>query len=171
MFHRLLPAASITDRWSQGHYRKLTKLLLTKSGVTVSGLPLWISATTFFDLSGKGSIELGNECVVSHGVRILTHDFSLDRAAERHLGRRDDNLEYVRRSFVRIGAHAFIGMNSIILPGVTVGDGAIVGAGSVVTKDVPDDVVVAGNPAKVITTTREYLDRKIDDFVLVPRRR
>lgn len=48
---------------------------------------------------------------------------------------------------------AWIGFNSIILKGVTIGEGAIVGAGSVVTKDVPDFAVVAGNPAKIIKYT------------------
>lgn len=56
---------------------------------------------------------------------------------------------------VRIGKCAFIGTNSIILPGVTVGEFAVVGAGSVVTKDVPAFTVVAGNPARVIKKVDE----------------
>ena len=50
----------------------------------------------------------------------------------------------------RIGADCFIGGRSMIMPGITIGDGCIVGAGSVVTKDVPPRSIVAGNPAKVI---------------------
>ena len=49
-----------------------------------------------------------------------------------------------------IGKNCFIAPNSIILPGISIGDQVIVGAGSVVTKDVPNNVVVAGNPAKII---------------------
>lgn len=52
---------------------------------------------------------------------------------------------------IKVNAGASIGGNSIILPGVTVGKNALVGAGSVVTKDVPDNAVVAGNPAKILS--------------------
>ena len=54
---------------------------------------------------------------------------------------------------------AYIGSGSIILPGVTIGKGALVAAGSVVTKSVPDNTVVAGNPARIISTTSEYIAR------------
>lgn len=56
----------------------------------------------------------------------------------------------VKKAKIKIKNKAWIGFNSIILKGVTVGEGAIVGAGSVVTKDVPDWTIVAGNPAKII---------------------
>lgn len=51
---------------------------------------------------------------------------------------------------VKIGKNVWIGSNSTILPGVTIGDNAIIGAGSVVTKDIPADMIAVGNPAKVI---------------------
>jgi acetyltransferase-like isoleucine patch superfamily enzyme len=54
---------------------------------------------------------------------------------------------------VRIKRNAYIGMGTIILPGITVGERAIVGAGSVVTRDVPDDAVVGGNPARLLKST------------------
>jgi acetyltransferase-like isoleucine patch superfamily enzyme len=60
------------------------------------------------------------------------------------------NWNVVKSSPILIKSNAWIGMNCIILKGVTIGEGAIVGAGSVVTKDVPDWTVVGGNPAKVI---------------------
>lgn len=53
---------------------------------------------------------------------------------------------------VHIGKNAWIGAGATILPGVTVGDNAVVGAASVVTKDVPPDTILAGNPAKLIKT-------------------
>lgn len=56
---------------------------------------------------------------------------------------------YVRRP-VKIGRDVWIGTHSVVLPGVTVGDGAVIGAGSIVTKDIPPYTVVAGNPAKII---------------------
>ena len=62
------------------------------------------------------------------------------------------NWDVVNSKPIKICDDAWIGMNCIILKGVTIGEGAIVGAGSVVTKDVPAWTVVAGNPAKVVKT-------------------
>lgn len=56
---------------------------------------------------------------------------------------------------VKIGRNVWIGSNSTILPGVTVGDNAVIGAGSVVTKDIPENTVFAGNPAKFIKNIGE----------------
>ena len=68
---------------------------------------------------------------------------------------------WVRRihTHTHIGNQCFIGMNSIILPGVKIGNNVIVGAGAVVTKDIPSNTIVAGNPAKVLKEniiTRKY---------------
>lgn len=67
-------------------------------------------------------------------------------------GNRDEKTVTVVKP-VKIKSKAYIGMGSIILPGVTVGEKAVVGAGSVVTKDVPDGAVVGGNPAKPLKST------------------
>ncbi len=80
-------------------------------------------------------IYIGEGTRVLNGAMILTHDACRDLIAD-----------------TVIGKHCVIGVRSIILPGVKVGDSVIVGAGSVVTKDVPENTVVAGNPAKVIKT-------------------
>lgn len=61
-----------------------------------------------------------------------------------------------------IGNNSFIGAGSIILPGVTIGDNCIVAAGSIVTKSLGNNVVIGGNPAKIISTIDEYKD-KISD--------
>lgn len=70
------------------------------------------------------------------------------------------NWNVVDSKPILIKSNAWIGMNCIILKGVTIGEGAIVGAGSVVTKDVPEWTVVGGNPAKVIKILPENLRRK-----------
>lgn len=58
-----------------------------------------------------------------------------------------------------VGENSFVGANSIIMPGVHIGKSCVIGAGSVVTKDIPDGVVAAGVPAKVICTTEAYAEK------------
>jgi len=89
-------------------------------------------------------IVIGDDFQCGPGVQILTPEHPLD-AVERKAG-----LESARP--IRIGDDVWLGGGAIVLAGVTIGDRAIVGAGAVVTKDVPPDVVVAGNPARVIKT-------------------
>lgn len=60
---------------------------------------------------------------------------------------------------ITIGNYVYIGANAVILPGVTIGDNSLIAAGSIVTKSVPSNVVMAGNPAKVICTIDEYYAR------------
>ena len=72
-------------------------------------------------------------------VQLIAHDASM----KRHLG-------YTLIGKITIGNKVFIGAGSIILPGATIGDNSVIAAGSVVTKDVPENVVVGGNPAKII---------------------
>lgn len=57
---------------------------------------------------------------------------------------------------VKIGSNVYIGTNSLIMPGVTVGDNVLIAAGSVVTHSVPDNVVIGGNPAHIICTFDDY---------------
>lgn len=89
-------------------------------------------------------VEIGDRVTITSRVRIITHDGSTA------LVRNEKGDRYQRYARVKIGSDVFIGVNSIILPGVTIGSRVVVAAGSVVTKDIPDGVVVGGNPAKVI---------------------
>jgi len=93
-------------------------------------------------------ISIGDYSVITNGTKILVHDAS---------SRLRIGMTYVAP--VNIGKRVFIGYYSIILPGVSIGDDAIIGAGSVVTKDVEKGTVVAGVPAKIISST-EALDKK-----------
>jgi maltose O-acetyltransferase len=92
-------------------------------------------------------VSIGDDCVLSQDVLILAHDAS----TEKHLG-------YNKISKVTIGCRTYIGARAIILPGVNIGDDVIIGAGSVVTHDIPNNSVAVGNPARVIKSTSEYIE-------------
>lgn len=101
-------------------------------------------------------ISIGNNVTLAPRVHILAHDASTKRA-----------LGYTKIGLVTIGDNVFIGAGSIILPGVTIGSDSIIGAGSVVTKDIPEGVVAAGSPARIIKTVGEYYaveGRKLEDL-------
>jgi acetyltransferase-like isoleucine patch superfamily enzyme len=93
------------------------------------------------------SIRIGDHCLLAGGVRISDQDGHPLDAEARRAGQTTPRDE-VRP--VVIGNDVWIGARAVVLKGVTVGDRAVVGMGSVVTKDVPADCVVAGNPARVV---------------------
>ena len=91
-------------------------------------------------------IEIGDDFINAPGAKILTHDASL--------------LLFNRKIRVQktiIGNKVFLGLNSIVMPGVRIGNRVIVGAGAIVTRDIPDNSVVGGNPARVICSVDEYI--------------
>jgi maltose O-acetyltransferase len=112
------------------------------------GAGVFVGGRTVLDPDFPFLISIGDEAVIGPETMILAHDAS----TRRHIG-------YSRVARVAIGRRAFVGARVIVLPGVTIGDDAIVGAGSVVRRDVAPGTVVAGNPARVIGTTTEYLAR------------
>ena len=135
----------------------------SSEGKITIGNHSFIGSSTFIS---RSSITIGNNVTIAWGSTIYDHDsHSLD-----YMERRKDiddeladlrskqnmiahkNWDVVKNKPIKICDDAWIGMNCIILKGVTIGEGAIVGAGSVVTKDVPAWTVVAGNPAKVVKT-------------------
>ena len=112
-----------------------------------------MSLSAKFDLTYPAGIHVSAYSYVAFDARILSHDMTR-------------NL----RVHTRIGQNCFIGGRSLILPGVTVGDSCIVGAGSVVTRDVPPNSIVAGNPARVIYTDAHLLSYGRIDPRNPPRR-
>jgi maltose O-acetyltransferase len=112
------------------------------------GRDVYVAPGTIIDPDFCWLVEIGDETTLGPGVRILAHDAS----TKRHLG-------FSRVGRVEIGRRVFVGADSIVLPGVTIGEDAIVGAGSVVRRDVPAGVVVAGNPAVLVGNTSDYVER------------
>lgn len=122
------------------------------SGVVSIGDRSYIGAS---HLVCHSSICIGEDSIISWGVTVVDHDSHSIRWEERsrdvtdwHLGSKD--WTHVPVAPVKIGNRVWIGFNAIVLKGVTIGDGAVIGAGSVVTHDVPPGAIVAGNPARVI---------------------
>ena len=128
-------------------------------GMQFGGPPNYIAASAHFDGSDYSKIELGEGVTVSSNVRFLTHDWSLytiGRAAgvrfEKPVG---------RHLPIRIGAFSFIGLNSVLLPGVQLGRGCLVGSGTVVRGSFPDFSLVIGNPGIRIGSSLEYLTERL----------
>lgn len=105
------------------------------------GRNVWISFAVSGNcyIQGINGIEIGDDTIFAPGVKIISanhdaDDFSVHKAAPP----------------VRIGRRCWIGTNAVVLPGVEIGDNMVVGAGSVVTQSFGANLVVAGNPARVI---------------------
>ena len=95
-------------------------------------------------------IHIGSNTLVGSHTLILSHE---------HVKRDPDNprLPWVTHTF--IGRNCFIGVRSTILPGVRIGDEVVIGAGTIVTKDVPSNSVVVGNPGRIVRTGIRLNDR------------
>lgn len=100
---------------------------------------------------GGGGIHIKSGACIGPKVTILTENHNYDSSDLRKIPFDDVMI----KKNVIIGEYVWIGYGAIILPGVTVGEGAVVAAGSVVTKDIPPCAVVGGNPAKVIKYRNE----------------
>lgn len=93
-------------------------------------------------------ITIGDNVTLAPRVHILAHDASTKGF-----------LNYTKIGRVNIGNNVFIGAESVVLPNVNIGDNVVIGANSTVTKNIPSNTVYAGNPAKFICTTEEYIEK------------
>lgn len=135
-------------------FERLYYYFLQLYGLYIFRKRVWIFG--FFKVGIRKNIKIGNLCKINSGVFIQGYnDITIgDRVG---LSARvmlldsglDNNREHFD-SFIHIKNNVWIGAGSIILPGVTIGENSVVGAGSVVTKDIPPNVIYAGNPAKFI---------------------
>src|SRR5699024_7545758 len=106
--------------------------------------------------SDPNRIRLHNNIQIASGVTFINHDiigFMLNRA--------DPSFKYSNsRGCIEVMDNVSIGSNAIIMPNVRIGSNVVVGAGSIVTKDTPSGVVVAGVPAKIIGSFDDFLDKR-----------
>ncbi len=106
-------------------------------------------------------VKIGDNCMLAPNVSIYTAGHPI------HPDTRNAGFEYGKE--VSIGNNVWIGGNSIVCPGVHIGNNVVIGAGSVVTKDIPDNVIAAGNPCRVIRKINDddrrklFHNEKIDD--------
>ncbi|MCG0277457.1 MAG: acyltransferase [Thermanaeromonas sp.] len=115
-------------------FLKVKNLLLRLVGIKVAPSAS-VGLMAMFDILRPDLISIGENTIIGYNATILTHEF-LPR-------------EY-RLGEVEIGSWVLVGANATILPGVKIGDGAVVAAGAVVTRDVPSGALVAGVPARVV---------------------
>lgn len=114
--------------------------------------------TTLVD---DGEIVIGDDCMIGPGCNLATSVHPISPRLRRH------KLQYNKP--IHIGNNVWFGANVTVLPGITVGDNAIVGAGSVVTKDVPANAIVAGNPARLIRMITEEDDYTYEKGKKIPQ--
>ena len=119
-----------------------------------------VYANTNLTLVDDGHIYIGNKVMFGQNVTVATANHPIDAEL------RDKGYQYNKD--VHIGDNTWICAGVIIVPGVTIGKNVVIGAGSIVTKDIPDNVVAAGNPCKVLREVSErdriyfYKDEKVD---------
>jgi galactoside O-acetyltransferase len=111
----------------------------------------WTHVSMFVSIHGRGRVRLGDFVNLAAGARLIAgvDSFAGDALVGAPV---PDAYRNVHRGTIEVEEHAFVGANAVVLPDVTIGEGAVVGAGSVVNKDVAPWTVVAGAPARVIRT-------------------
>lgn len=130
-----------------GLYQR-TIIVARYGGKIEIGEHVGISGSTIYSWD---SVKIGNYTRIGANCKIIDNDFHPTELEYRHKGL---NKEYTRRKPIVIGNDCFIGANSIILKGTKLGNNVIVGAGSVVHGEWPDNCIIAGNPAKYICVNK-----------------
>lgn len=161
---KLLHKINITEYWVNKSTRKLIAELLPNSKNVVHieppfhcdyGYNIECGENVFFNVNcvvlDSMKVKIGSNVMFGPGVHLYTATHPLDKK-ERRL------LEIAKP--ITIGDDCWIGGQSVICPGVTIGAGTVIGAGSVVTKDIPENCLAVGNPAKVIRKLNENENRQ-----------
>lgn len=108
-------------------------------------------------------VSIGNHVTITGGVRFITHDGGVWIF-------RDEYPDIDVIAPISVGNNVFIGLNTIVMPGVTIGNNCVIGAGAVVTRHIPDNSVAVGTPARVISDTEGYKQRTLAKAIHVRSR-
>lgn len=122
-----------------GNLLRFFKLIFLRTSGVKIGKNTMISLGAKIDLR-RGKVVIGDHCLITHGCYILSHDGAA------HVIDPEDN----GTGYVTIGDHVFIGVNTVVMRNVTIGSHSIIGSCSVVNRDIPEGVVAAGNPIKIL---------------------
>lgn len=133
---------------------------LRKQGIKVGdGTIIWDPKHIQIDTTRPELLEIGENVFLHKGTIILTHDWAswcfINSDAE----------FYPSHERIKIGSNVWLGENVTILKGVTIGNNVIIGIGTIVTKDIPSNSIVAGIPAKVVGTYDDYLAKRSMAYV------
>ena len=107
-------------------------------------------------------ISIGDNVRITNGCKFFCHDGSI--WVLRNMQKVDKNADKIAP--IKIGNNVNFGWNVMVMPGITIGDNVIIGAGSIVTKNIPSNSVAAGVPAKVIKTVDEYYEKISGELVI-----
>lgn len=143
-------------------YMSIYSNYLTNCGMNLKGKPRYIAPTVHFDGNDYSLITLGEDVVISKHVEFLTHDFSIARGLQAINKKKvnDGKDEYFLRT-ISVGNNCFIGLNSVIMPGATIGDNVIIGSGTVVRGVIPDNKIVIGNPGRIVEDVDVWAENKL----------
>lgn len=140
--------------------RKLRPWLLRRMGCHV-GKHVFIGDYVHVDLGHADLIHIDDYAHITAGCRLLCHQRNL---SDYHIGDNAAKCGY-RLGEIRIGKGVMVGMETMIMPGVTIGDGAVIGAHSTVLKNVPAYTVAMGSPAKVVKEFTQREGCNINEFI------
>ena len=156
LYRLLAKFRGVMKRWRGLYYRALLKKMGKNCTIAPQVLimnPGWVSMNddvhinemVVINARPPAEVRLGEGVILSYGVKVLSAGFDLEKYPEKR--------EHYCKT-IDIREKAWIGAAAIILPGVTIGRGAVVAAGSVVTRDVPEYTVVDGSPARPVKNYR-----------------
>lgn len=104
-------------------------------------------------------IVIGDLCLISAGAKFFTHDGGVSVLNNLNCF---GEVPHDKMGRIEVGNNVYIGTNAMICPGVQIGNNCVIGAGAIVTKNIPDNCVCVGVPAKIISTLDEYYERAKD---------
>lgn len=131
---------------------------LNNNGIKVGGGTRFDPKTTLIDLTRPSLVTIGSNCYFNSNFTLLTHDWVTKVFIQS--GR--DFLASSGR--VTIGNNVSTGRNVMVLKGVTIGDNCFIGAGSIVTKDIPANSIAVGAPCKVVMSLEEYYQKRLRQY-------
>lgn len=155
LYYPSMTILKVLNMLSMDMYMKYLTKFLKSCGLRIVGKPNYISSDVYFDNFHR--ITLNDDCVISKQVVFLTHDYSITVAmkAINIPPKEDISID----GDIVVGKNVFIGLRSTILPGTVIGDNTVIGASSLVKGKIPSNVVVAGNPARVIMSIQDYYNK------------